>query len=54
MAILTPENPKAQRISPQQNAARAKEFEKELAAAGYHLLLKGMLKMQKIHILFLG
>ena len=35
MAILTPENPKAQKISPQQNAARAEEFEKELAAAGY-------------------
>ena len=31
MAILTPENPKAQKISPQQNAARAEEFEKELA-----------------------
>lgn len=35
MAILTPENPKAQPLSPQQNAARAEEFEKELAAAGY-------------------
>ena len=35
MAILTPENPKAQKISPQQNAARAEEFEKELATAGY-------------------
>ena len=30
MAILTPENPKAQPLSPQQNAARAEEFEKEL------------------------
>jgi hypothetical protein len=35
VAILTPENPKAQPLSPEQNAARAKEFEKEMAAAGY-------------------
>jgi hypothetical protein len=35
MAILTPENPKAEPLTPKQNAARAEEFEKELAAAGY-------------------
>jgi len=34
-AILTPENPKAKPMSPEQNAARSQEFEKELAAAGY-------------------
>ena len=43
MAILTPENPKAQKISPQQNAARAEEFEKELATAGYGFrIISGM------------
>jgi len=35
VAILTPENPKAKPLSPEQNAARAQEFEKEMAAAGY-------------------
>lgn len=35
VAILTPSNPDAQQIPQKQNDARAKEFEKELAAAGY-------------------
>jgi hypothetical protein len=43
IAILTPENPKAQPISPEQNAARAEEFEKELASAGYGFrIISGM------------
>ena len=35
VAILTPSNPDAQQIPQEQNDARAEEFEKELAAAGY-------------------
>jgi hypothetical protein len=35
VAILTPENPKAKPISPEQNAARIEEFKKELAMKGY-------------------
>jgi hypothetical protein len=35
VAILTPANPDAQQIPQDQNDARAEEFEKELAAAGY-------------------
>ncbi len=35
VAILTPANPNAEAIPQKQNDARAEEFEKELAAAGY-------------------
>ena len=35
VVILTPANPDAQQIPQDQNDARAEEFEKELAAAGY-------------------
>ena len=35
VTILTPSNPNAQQIPQEQNDARAEEFEKELAAAGY-------------------
>lgn len=43
VAILTPENPDAQQLPPDQNEARAEEFERELASAGYGFrIISGM------------